>query len=248
MDAATSSRTLWDAAQVWHMPNVEIVQQMRLGFSKVPENATGLTFQGACKDFWGAPLQTQQERAAKMWNAARASVGLGTMSAQAVWALPYFHLRAEVNTCADGSLSYKDVWKAANNFFQHNLEQKCDARRGGVSPASSAGHRPFLFSYIRDPRARFVSAYREVTFRIYKSHCVHEFEANDWRSKQKVGVGQIVCGDFDPANHRLEALAKGFLTALLDGHRFYGQCDAAALAPMPCHLSHSLGLVARWPR
>lgn len=119
-----------------------------------------------------------------------------------------YDVNAETTVCSDLSVGYKDVWKAANNFFQSNLESKCEGSR------RPSAHR--LFTFFRSPWERFVSAYREVATRIRDTHCKVS------TGRLVAPLGRLTCSDFrddDNPESRLR-VAEAILTALFQGQRY----------------------------
>jgi hypothetical protein len=160
-----------------------------------------------CRRFFDASEGAQKTAAAVVWNDARRTLGLSPVDEDTVWNTHFFHKGyVEVTRCASAPLTYKDVWKGGNNFFQFNMEQKCAARRW--SPWETA----YVFSFVRNPFDHFVSAYREVAQRIRDIMC-------DGKPRTTaLEMGDLTCGDVTEAKDT-ERIAERILLHFLDGRK-----------------------------
>ena len=165
-----------------------------------------LNYTNQCSKFWDASVQERRTMGARIWNEARQHLHLPPMTEDAIWNTKYFNRpNPELTRCAGSRLTYKDVWKGGNNFFQFNMVDKCNAH-------TSASYEPFVyvFSFVRDPLARFVSAYREVSLRAYNKWCTIAHPGS-------VPIPGVSCTDFEDAT-RAEYLALKILTHFLNGY------------------------------
>lgn len=131
---------------------------------------------GECVKFFERSFTYKSRVMCDEWNAARRIMGLTPHNN--TWS-DFFDVKfTETTKCRAHGLTYKDVWKCGNNFFQGNLVQKCKAAVSH-SPVESSGHplstltarRP-IFAFVRDPKTRFFSAYREVAYRLMRDCCI----------------------------------------------------------------------------
>ena len=135
-----------------------------------------------CGTFYGSNTSSRALQGRAMWNEARALLGLPALGEERIppefFSLPHAYITMCSNTSLykhrQKTLAYKDVWKAGNNFFRGTLErsgQLCSDRDNDHSRNTEPMHGQLLFSFVRDPFARFVSGYREVAYRILTEHC-----------------------------------------------------------------------------
>jgi hypothetical protein len=175
-------------------------------------DGAGFPYGAECRAFWGADDVSKRRRAAQAWNAARAALGKPALSEATVWQTGFFDVESvEVTHCAASSMAYKDVWKAGNNFFQYNLQRSCGAHVSTTPPADLSS----VFSFVREPFGRFVSAYREVAARIYQHKC-----ADGAAASTRVGVSDVTCADMAPGSGAAARVAEAILQHFLDGHHF----------------------------
>ena len=122
-----------------------------------------------CRDYLASPVLKKREFASFNWNEARRILGMSPQAESIIWGNNYYYKTGtEVTQCKN--IAYKDVWKGANNFFEFNLRQQC------TSPVYKTSnqyltHTENVFSFVRDPMARFISAYRTVASRTFRSCC-----------------------------------------------------------------------------
>ena len=114
-----------------------------------------------CNTFWGLPLIQKQAYMDSVFREACQHVGLTSCRSPPLF---YSHSNHVTTTC--GGVTYKDLWKGGNNFFQFNIEKKCRSTVSHSRPKN--GGRTFTF--VREPLSHFVSGYREAVWR----NCVEE--------------------------------------------------------------------------
>jgi len=209
-------------------------------------DGAGFPYGAECRSFWSADEAGKRRRAARVWNGARAALGKDALSESTVWQTGFFAVeRVEVSQCHD-SFAYKDVWKAGNDFFQFNLQRSCGAHVS-VSPTTDLGS---VFSFVREPFGRFVSAYREVAARIYQAMCA------GGATLTRVGVADVTCAQMAPGSGAAMRVAEAVLEHFLDGQHFtylYGHFSLMSAflfthTPYPRFVGRLECIETDWPR
>ena len=178
---------------------------------QAPTRHTGLRYEGRCRDFYSASTAARRATAAQIWNAARHEVSLAPLGEETIWRLPYFHVEnVHSAVCADdASIAYKTVWKGGNHFFHTNLAESCNASTELLVDRT----RSLLFSFVRDPAARFVSAYREVAYRLRTLACD---AGGIGAAADALSQMALDCEDF---RRQPVEVAEGILRHFLDGYQ-----------------------------
>ena len=99
--------------------------------------------------------------ATKFWNEVLAE--LDFMSVESLGERNYFKTFFPLERSSGFSydFTYNDIWKCGNNFFQSRLTEYCNS----TVNINKMNNGNFVFSFVRNPMERFISAYREVAFR-----------------------------------------------------------------------------------
>ena len=182
-----------------------------------------LSFGKECASYYGTTRkETRGKIRREIWKEARQEVGL-LLPSNPPHYLFESHPFSDIVSCSPSStssLAYKEVWKNGNNFFEHNLYRLCNARRHPGRIDTFQRRDVLLFSFVRDPFSRFVSAYREVVFRYYRRSCrpgVSDKTKTRKRTRQaKTIPGFPSCSEMRNANQS-SLVARKVLTYFFSG-------------------------------
>ena len=206
-----------------------------------------------CGTFYGSNTESRALQGRAMWNEARSLLGLPALGEERI-PPEFFSPPAYITMCSNTSLykhrqktlAYKDVWKAGNNFFRGTLErsgQSCSDRDNDHSHNTEPMHGQLLFSFVRDPFARFVSGYREVAYRILTQHCA---DGNGTALNAAGGkTSNLTCSDLHPENGRLQYAAEQLLYLWLGGTTTQDKHHDDLCSTGSCQFKH-LALMSGW--